>query len=307
MKDDLKTFKDTVNSALNDIHMTDELKDKTFRACKSHRKIKPVYAITALTAFMVFATAGYNHFFPNKINKMYVLNMITTEEKLHNIESLIKDSIINPNKDSDNLKNKTSDTNYAFNKDNPAKSNIIKDLKNKTDLTKATLNEQDDKTISKDKSTQETTSVNKEDSKDSIEKSPAETTKKTFDTESTLSQPKPNVGLAEEYLGEKLNMPSYVPDDFKLNSINMTTSADKSVNITYNSKDAHININQGKSTTTTTDTEGEKIDINGVEARSCWVESKGELRVTWNKDNTKYTVQGNVPKSALVDVAKSMK
>lgn len=313
MKDDLRTFKDTVNSNLSDIHVTDELKNKTFRECKSNKKVKPAYVTAAITVFMIFTTASYNHFFPNKTNRMYGLNMITTEEKLHNIENMIKDSIISPIQNNNNLNNKSNKNNYAYNKNKSSKLNENnKDSKNTTVNIQNTANEQIDKTISKDKSTsaeeptEESATVNKEIPKDSSdEKSYSAVNKISSENESNSNSSKPDVSLAEDYLGEKLNMPSYLPDDLKLNNINISKSDDKSVNINYDSKGSHLNINQGKNSTK--DNEGEKIDINGVEARSCWVESKSELRITWNKDNTKYTIQGNVPKSTLIDVAKSMK
>lgn len=335
MKDNMKFFKDIVNSSLEDIHVTDELKEKTLNKCKklNKRKIQPAYVAGICAVFMAFATTGYNYLFPDKIDKKYSLNISATERQLENLGNLIKNSIINPSPNKSPNKSALKDNKYAYDKNdtksedlkNTAKVNHKSDTNKKTDDVSNTV---DDVTSTKD------IEVNKIESKDeqsqiayvdpkstppvestassqnAPEKSSSDTSgnqqQDTHDSISSISPHLMNMNSVESNFGQKVTTPSYIPDGFKLTNINIPDNdTEKFVKMNYASKNEHFTIRQDRNINFNNNI-GEKLYIDGVQAYSSWVENCGELRIALNKNNIQYVIQGNISKDMIISIMESM-
>lgn len=341
MKDNIKFFRDIVNSSLKDIHMTDELKQETLNRCKKQNKIRirPAYVAGICAAFMAFATTGYSYLFPDKIDIKYSLNISATERQLENLGNLIKNSIINPSLNNTALK----DDKYAYNnKENTQNGDKtpknLKDTKHATDINdksnadakiKDILNPVNNIPSTKDKTENKiapkdiqseivsTNSESKKQSDGNVSSNQASPEKNTSEenndvqenTTASISSVSPhlmNMNSVENSFGRKVAKPSHIPDGFKLVNINIPDNDnEKFVKMNYASKDQHFTILQDRNINFNNNV-GEKLYINGVQAYSSWVENCSELRVALNKNNIQYVIQGNISKETLVSIMESM-
>ncbi|WP_446898974.1 DUF4367 domain-containing protein [Clostridium sp. LBM24168] len=337
MRDNMKFFKDIVNSSLEDIHVTDELKEKTLNKCKKENRIRirPTYVAGICAVFIAFATTGYNYLFPNKINKKYSLNISATERQLENLGNLIKNSIINPSPNNATLKNNK----YAYDKKYTKKSAKSEDLKNANKINdkidtnlknKDILNPEKDSTAKNDKTEDKIeskdeqsqisydTSKNKQpDESENVSSNQISTEKSSSDKSETvekndsnsISSISPhlmNMNSVENSFGQKVTTPSYIPDGFKLINITIPDNDnEKFVKMNYTFKDKHFTIRQDRNIDFNNNI-GEKLYITGIRAYSSWVENCSELRIALNKDNIQYVIQGNISKDILISIIGSM-
>lgn len=321
MKDDVKFFKQITDSALKDLHITEDLKKKTLNKCKSRssHNFKPAFAAGICAALFVFTTTSYNLFLPDSISKKYSLGISTTESKLKNIGNIIKNSIINPNvaesipkntskKDSkyayksqaetDSTKNKTTNTANKNSSDNTKVSQLANDNVSKNNTPSSEISEENNTTTEKHKISnvsqyRENTSAIEETKAQGSNKSDKNTTVITIDS-------------AEKNFGQKVTTPSYLPDKFALKDIALPKDDKKKfIVMSYSSPDGSFTIKQDKNVNFGNNT-GEKMYIGSVRAYFSQTKGSDESKLSWIKNNIQYTIQGNISKDTSIQILNSM-
>lgn len=339
MKDNVKFFRNMVNSSLDNIHITNELKEKTLKRCKNYKKsrLRAGYVAGICAAIIALTTTGYNCFFPSKLNEKYSFNMSATERHLKDIGNFIKNSIINKSPDINALKN-SSKNKYADNKNNPvekpnttlqdSKDTSNTDIKNKLDIENATNSFVTNSTDNEPQTTNTKPESEKkqpklEEDKSTVDSNNTPTTKNSIDRntdESNKSQAEDNpvissnnevhpidINSVEKTFGQKISIPSYIPEGFSLINIDTPDNISQNfVKMNYKSAANHFSIRQDRNINFNNNI-GEKININGICTYLSVVKGCGELRISWTDDNNmQYVIQGNISKDTIISIIKSM-
>ncbi|WP_416176582.1 DUF4367 domain-containing protein [Clostridium sp.] len=342
MKDNMKFFRDMANSALDDLHVTEELKEKTLKRCKTNYKtkirigMKPSFLAAICAALFAFTTTGYNNLFSKNISKKYNLSISTTEQKLEDIGNIIKNSIINPSSNEDDLKSdSTNNTKYSYNKnlnkdsENTKNTKDTKDIKENVTEDKSNQNlekasqikitnkesnessEISEKNVIEENTTEATNDQNPQistENKEINEKEDSTEKDQSKDKVSSLSEAPEVITIsdAEKSFDSKVCVPSYIPDGFNLDSIDLPDNdSEKFVVMNYSSDKSHFTIRQDRNINFNNNV-GEKIYIGAIRAYCVWVENCSEFRISCNKNSIQYVIQGNLSKDTLIKILTSI-
>ncbi|MHC6180475.1 DUF4367 domain-containing protein [Clostridium sp. JNZ X4-2] len=307
MKDDINNLKEIVNSVLEDIHVTEELKNKTFIKCKN-RNLKPLFIKSLSAAAITFALLGYYYYFHAK-NNTVAENSIKTLNKfikmpIHNNYTLLPskkinitntDSKIYPDKKTANSKS-TFNTKDIYNSSSVNTSNppvFISPNKNEVKNTNIEFKNEDSIINNK---------VNKENDTSNITISPSLNGKM---MESNLKFSNIlDLATIQNYFGNNVSLPSYIPEGFKLASMIVPQNSEKgkSINIEYTNTDSkYFNLIQNKKPSP--DISGEKVPINEITG---YISTEDIIKITWIKNNIQYTLYGNISKDSIISIAKSI-
>lgn len=332
MKDDIKNLKKLTDLALKDICVTDELKNKTLKLCKKEKSsiLKPFLAAASSAAIIAVSITGYQYFSHKTSSNL------TDKQIVNNTSnSLSKNSINNTEKTVD------TSPNNILTKNDSKNSNVTKNANKSNDT--ASKNTSKDKKISVDtdksnhinseissSTTNDTKPLDKpsqkeviKNDKDGIAISNPPPVKDSYNNNFANNDSMPRAATsiapvsktlstadAEKYWGDKLFLPSYIPNDFELTDISIPRdNKEIYVKLTYSSKNNYFKITQNKSTKYTVT--GKSIDINGNPANIVQDKDQNDkdiiiTQITWIKDNIQYSVVGNIPDTELINISKTI-
>ncbi|MBC2581879.1 DUF4367 domain-containing protein [Clostridium sp. DJ247] len=356
MKDNIRDIKEIIDLTLNDIYVTDNLKNKTLKACTIERKpkLKPYIVAAASAAFITLSIVGYQQFYNRDINPSQKLSQAFTKSTSKDIKDKSDNKVVKnqPNNTYDNKTNVDAnniipyDKQVVYNKDkNEAitnnHNNTTAPLPNTNKDTKTTINKTENQqsnttnvsppvdtkpditTAVSDKLKQDPLIQDKvaninDTSLSSMAEGLPSITKNSTDISGTISNSSvshmvsPSTAEAENYWGDKLSLPSYVPKDFELTDIYIpkNDSKEKYVKLTYSFKNNYFKLLENKSTTYSGN--GKTIDING--AKGYVTQNKDDsnpnstiTQICWNKNNIQFSITGNIPEDDLINICNSIK
>ncbi|MEY8000717.1 DUF4367 domain-containing protein [Clostridium sp. Mt-5] len=306
MKDNINNLKEIVDSALDDIYVTEELKNKTFIKCKN-KNLKPLFIKGLSIATVTFTILGYYYFYAknntvaetsiktlNKLIKVPIHNNYAPlPAKKNNINSI--DNKIHPN---DKIANSKSDFNT---KDNYNSSSVnaseppVSISPNKSEVKDTNIESKSQSFIINNK-------ISKENDTSNISISPS-LNEKIFELNLKPSNML-DLATVQNYFGSNVSLPSYVPEGFKLDSMVVPQNAEeeKIIDIKYtNADDKYFNLIQSKKLSP--NISGEKIDINETTG---YISTEDIIKITWIKNNIQYTLYGNISKDSIISIAKSI-
>lgn len=291
MKDDINNLKEIVNSALDDIYVTEELKNKTFIKCKN-KDLKPLFIKGLSIATVTFTLLGYCYYF-------YAKNNTIAETSTKTLNKLIKVPIHN---------------NYA---PLPPKKNNINSIDNKIypndkiANSKSDFNTKDNYNSSSVNASEPPVSISP--NKNEVKDTNIESKNQSFISPSLNEKifelnlkPSNMLDLAtvQNYFENNVSLPSYVPEGFKLASMIVPKNAEeeKIIDIKYTNADGkYFNLIQSKKLSP--NISGEKIDINETTG---YIYTEDIIKITWIKNNIQYTLYGNISKDSIISIAKSI-
>lgn len=298
-----KNFKQSLDKELKDIYVTEELKRNTLEKCKScetgYNKIwlwnKWTKGAALACSFILIFSCSY--FFANKSmlkkSENYVINDKSKGEvKQKGIE--------------ENSKKDVAMNNYSISKENiqvsKEEKQQNKEINSKPAEKRIEVHEKKSEVKKDEIKKTEVKEIKEEviqDNKDNLEdKKPEKNMVASRSLEKSSIELK--IEKAEEFWNDKILVPSYMPEGFKLDDIDTYEKDNKRfLNITYKAKDNYfLEIEQVK---------GEESNV-ALENVPNVATFRGALQqVDINKDGIGYTVRGNMSKDVLEEIIKSIK
>lgn len=342
MSKDINNFKETTNSILKDIQVTEELKLSTLKKCKEQKtyNLKPFFATAASVAIITFSILSYKFIF-HKPNASLTYNKETPNKSVtfDKQESKYSNDENNATDKSKSNSNETSSAktieqnNQTVDKNKKTSENTTSSIGNNKAPITSTQNKAkedninsslpDNKQINTSSKNLEVTNntpieknVTANTSSDASEKKSAinpENTE-TPSLKASLSQSSKSISIsdAENFWGGKLLMPSYIPEGFELTDISLPKIDSKEVyvKLNYSFKNIYFKISQNKSTTSTSYV-GKIIDINGSKAyvtKNKDTSNPSILNTEINlvRNNVQYNITGNIQEDEIIKIIKSM-
>jgi len=341
MKDNMENFREVSNLLLKDIYVTDELKRKTLEKCTNKKffKMNPLIASIVSAALLIATFGVHNYFLPkatiannstnNSIKHEYknsVINensksdsKISEKTKLDNSKPVVLNNENNIGNANSTLQSKSSDTSTVTKNTNnnaEASNNISQ---NGIDSNKNSSSSQtkDSDTSIMDKNTdiasQNTTSTTESSNDISQNKMNDEQNEDMYliskapTGSASLSAPL-NMASAEKYFGSEILVPNNIPEGFNLTDISIPDDKLKCIKLNYSSDSNYFELLQSKNLS---ELEGSKtifIKDNKAYVSSTKDEQSNVVttKIIWIMNNIEYSLYGNLPEDALINVAKSV-
>ncbi|MCT8978100.1 DUF4367 domain-containing protein [Clostridium sp. CX1] len=337
MNKDINNLREITDSVLKDIKVTDELKSLTLKKCKEKKEhsTKPIFITAASAAIIAFSIFNYKFILHNpKLNNNVSKELPNKSISLNNIDNdtFPKESKTNDQdtlksdlaKDEIQSKNKSQQNDYdTIVKNNQREEKLISS-NNDNNLTDSSKNE----SLTRVPETEASRTLPQHNTTNSIpEKSSLDSNiDKTNDIPQSsllnmdvpsmkvaLDSPSPiSIADAENFWGDKILMPSYLPNGFQLTDVSIPKDNSKEVyvKLNYSFENTYFRIVQNKSTTYINYV-GESIDFNGSKAYVSKTKDSANpniiiTEIKWINNNIEYTITGNLSESELTKILKSI-
>lgn len=342
MNRDINNFRETTNSIIEDIQVTEELKLSTLKKCKEQKKynLKPFFVTAASVAIMTFSIVSYKFIF-HKADSSLTYNKETPTKSVTFDNTNDKHS-----NNKNDVTNSTKDTSSEASSEKQIQQNNQSVVKNKNDAKSIDLSKNDNKTSvnsSKNKSEEYNINTSLPDNKQinnpsenvslnnnaSVEKDVSSSTSGNSSAKDSVTSPISNevpkakaslsesskpisMADAENFWGGKLLMPSYIPQGFELTDISLPKNDSKEiyVKLNYSFKNIYFKILQNKSTTSTSYV-GKTSVVNGSKVyitknKDTSNPSILTTEINFVKNNIQYNITGNLQEDELIKIIKSI-
>lgn len=341
MKDNMKDFRETSNTFLKDIYVTEDLKRKTLEKCTDKRvlKMSPLIASTVSAALLISTFGIYNYFLHkptiannsanNSINheyKNFVYNndskdptKISETQNLDNSKSVALNNEPNTGNENSAVHSKNSDTSVVTKDANTAIEALNDSSLSRADNSQnISIPQNEDSNISATNSNVDVVSQNTNNTTESSDnilqnKMSNEQNKDMYLSSevptASISLPESlNMASAEKYFGSDILLPTSIPEGFNLTAISIPDDKLKCVKLNYNSNTTYFEILQNKNLSKL---QGDKIIY--IKDNKAYVTSTKDdqsnivtTKITWMMNNIEYSLCGNLPENSLINIAKSI-